>query len=620
MRIESIELVNYKGIRRVQCSDLAAHPLLLVSGKNGTGKSLVLEALTFLYSQRWNNPARVVGPFGEACELKIVVSLTQDEIDQTKEWARTTSGQDLAIANLVPIHYSFLRDGNIRQGSDHVPAADVLRNTEFQQRHSFASMQFLPSVRLLPGNQGMAVDPGVMDPRRIEQERISMLDQYLQTRQPASMSNIFTYLATADYVDLMASREHKPTSGEFDLLTSPFLQATGKAISPPTSQDDFSIRMSVTLPDSDISHGIGELSSGEQELLSLSYFVRRANAAGGVLLIDEPEQHLHPTLQAAMLSQVAEMSPGAQVLAVTHSVNMLSSVPSSTIYVMRSPTIECDSQLYAVGDDGSRLALISELGLTAGDLIQADFVIVVEGESDESLLKALYPIAVAKAAFVVAGDVNGVMKICESLDRVKQVVPYICVRDRDFLSDDARNALMEKFDNLFIWTRRMFENELIDLNLVGSVFARVGDKRPVEEIETLVRSLADDGDKNEVVLALVDDLLRTLQPAEPPEEHPKGVDRHRESYKHLARVAEERAQQFDTQLAQAQADVDARWNTDWLSIADGKRWLSKFTKKSPVKDPRAALAAAYVADETLRPPGLRALEQRLDSLVAQVRR
>lgn len=72
---------------------------------------------------------------------------------------------------------------------------------------------------------------------------------------------------------------------------------------------------------------LDRLSSGQMALLSLAYpFV--FGPPLDIALMDEPEQHLHPTFQRALLPALRELSPRTQFIVATHSPYVLDSVPS----------------------------------------------------------------------------------------------------------------------------------------------------------------------------------------------------------------------------------------------------------------------------------------------------
>ncbi len=54
-----------------------------------------------------------------------------------------------------------------------------------------------------------------------------------------------------------------------------------------------------------------------------------------IVVVDEPEVHLHPQLQKAMLPSMLEAFPTAQFVVATHNPFVVTSVPDSNVYVLQ---------------------------------------------------------------------------------------------------------------------------------------------------------------------------------------------------------------------------------------------------------------------------------------------
>ncbi|WP_423926949.1 AAA family ATPase [Candidatus Palauibacter sp.] len=61
-----------------------------------------------------------------------------------------------------------------------------------------------------------------------------------------------------------------------------------------------------------------------------------------VVTIDEPENHLHPTMQRTLMPRLLKSFPKAQFMIATHSPFMVSSVSDSNVYVLRYMNTETD--------------------------------------------------------------------------------------------------------------------------------------------------------------------------------------------------------------------------------------------------------------------------------------
>jgi hypothetical protein len=67
-----------------------------------------------------------------------------------------------------------------------------------------------------------------------------------------------------------------------------------------------------------------------------------------VVTFDEPENHLHPSMQKSFLPNIMNAFPEAQIIVVTHSPSIISAMKDSAVYVLR----------YENSDDGEKLELL----------------------------------------------------------------------------------------------------------------------------------------------------------------------------------------------------------------------------------------------------------------------
>jgi hypothetical protein len=64
---------------------------------------------------------------------------------------------------------------------------------------------------------------------------------------------------------------------------------------------------------------VEQASSGEIELISLAGWLALNDFQAGLVLVDEPELHLHPEWQNAILPAMRELAPDAQFIVASHS-------------------------------------------------------------------------------------------------------------------------------------------------------------------------------------------------------------------------------------------------------------------------------------------------------------
>ena len=104
-----------------------------------------------------------------------------------------------------------------------------------------------------------------------------------------------------------------------------------------------------------------------------------------IILIEDPEIFLHPRLQKVSGEILYRLSRKNQVIFTTHSPNLLSNFNSRQI---RQIVIREDGSS-DIREKTDISAILDDLGYTAGDLMNVNFVFIVEGKQDKSRIPLL---------------------------------------------------------------------------------------------------------------------------------------------------------------------------------------------------------------------------------------
>ena len=615
MRISSIEIVNYRGVALAKATGLADQAVLMISGKNGTGKTMVLEAIASAWQGRVRS-VDVVGPWGDHASISVTVELEEAETATVMAWNPEIDYLADVRSALYSLRIHKTEDRWTETSSD--PIAKVLRSTSFQREYPFAEIDFLSAHRQSSASGSPSVDLSMFNRRQMQDQRQAHLQQHVEFGQDMYLPDVGSYLLTLDYHRYLAERQDLEPLDDFDLIAGAFERATGKVIQKPffdTERGESGI--SVRLP-SGPRHGLDVLSSGEREMLALMYFVRRLSATGGILMLDEPEKHLHPSLQGAVLEISQGMADRAQLVVVTHSVNMINAASPPQMLQMDPPVDAVTNQLTRLADDEQRVDLLAALGIVPADLAQSDCLIVVEGARDAQWLTALFPVEVARAHLLIAGSGKQVEAACATLVAIAPPLPWMAVRDRDFLTAREVGELESRISNLFVWELREFENVLLDARLIAQVLGRLGVTKTISEIEVLMQ---------EVASTLAEDVIENMTSTRLARDHPVAkangqlgrMERRRENLQLTATAFNSRADAFDKTVEEIRSNVNETWDDEWLSLVDGKAMLAAIRSALGVFGSYDEFVGALLAEAKTsgdsRPDELRRIEMRIRSLL-----
>lgn len=150
----------------------------------------------------------------------------------------------------------------------------------------------------------------------------------------------------------------------------------------------FSVETKVYNRDREIEGTLQMLSEGIKSIYALSLLEAYVDEKGTlpcIIMIEDPENYLHPQLQKVASEILFRLSKKNQVIFSTHSPNLIFNFSSKQI---RQVTL--DKEYYTVTKEDTDIdEILDDLGYTANDLINVNFVFIVEGKQDGNRLPLL---------------------------------------------------------------------------------------------------------------------------------------------------------------------------------------------------------------------------------------
>jgi energy-coupling factor transporter ATP-binding protein EcfA2 len=317
MRITRVQIGNFRGIQSLdlEFTNPAGKPLDLVvlAGPNCCGKTTVLEACLaaldrgFLARQKWDD--------AQAIHLG-------------------AEGWDIHISGIVPPG-KFLSEMSYKKGWIKPKG----KGTTYGNKEIYSVMMAAPLIYLsswraskLPGPVYLTVGKRGRKPAETEEGRLKRIKEYLINYQAEIAFN-------SVYENISSTIFNQPiyTTNPYEQINETwafFYPERRMEFVPKKILEEQGIRYDLFAVDKETGAEIpvDSLSSGEIEIFttlgSLAMERHSKNLDEGIVFIDEPELHLHPSWHRVFLRALRTMLPKTQFICATHSPEILDSVYS----------------------------------------------------------------------------------------------------------------------------------------------------------------------------------------------------------------------------------------------------------------------------------------------------
>ena len=251
--------------------------------------------------------------------------------------------------------------------------------------------------------------------------------------------------------------------------------------------------------------------------------------APDLLLVEEPEIHLHPALETNMMHYLKEVSQNRQVFITTHSTNFLDTVSMKNIYLVSKTAESTIAQLLNQGEVEEQIPIA--LGIRLSSLFIYDRLIFVESQTDEDIIRAWAStldvnLSQLNVGFIHMGGARNLSYFASgstlSFLAKRQVKMWFLI-DRDERDEEDIKVIQEYIgDNAvsLIFQKREIENYLIHprimINQIAIKLSKSGDKDRIlsdtEKIETLIGKAVDNLKQITIFKRVAKSLCRPLYP------------------------------------------------------------------------------------------------------------
>jgi len=324
-----------------------------------------------------------------------------------------------------------------------------------------------------------------------------------------------------------------------------------------------------------------------------------------VILLEEPEVHLHPSLETSLMQYIKSISRRCQVFMTTHSTNFIDMSEMRNVYLAKKLGSKCDVSLLSPDSVSEQVPV--ELGIKPSALFLYERIIFVEGVTDELILRTLA--ATLHRTFNPATTGFITMDGCRNLNYYANETTLRFLRKRNieliFLIDmDERDASdIEKIRNtlagnanLHVLKRRELENyllapraicELVSEKIMSHNLEKQKQDPPnVEFIEKILDECAE-----ELKLLTVSKRVTHRVQLEAINEMPKKLDTStndaeeaiRKYFSEKSSAFSRAAGDIDQKIKVCLAEVEGDWQTKKFEIVPGDELLDAVFSRCGVR-------------------------------------
>jgi len=396
MQIKSLCIVNFKSIQRLEITDIGS--ALILVGKNNSGKTVVLDAIRAVTG----NYRVQESDFNEKkqnIEISMEVEISKEDLQQLHArgivssykrydaWERdflkklpTFEEEKLAFVCVINRGGQIRYDDGMHKNNQYIPMilpklhfVDTTRDiSSFQE--DLLIFQKAEELSCLRSNACIFNEAkncnhcfnciGLINKKSPEE---------LHLQETAKLLEYKIYQLNLNDFAIRMNQNYQKNGGVQEIVYS--MQYEPDKL--------FSIRADVWHEDLKRLGPVEKLGNGMKNIYMLSLletYVEEEKRMQSIIMVEYPELFLHPSLQKEASKILYQLSKKNQVIFTTHSPNMVVNFTRGQVCQMA-----LDEEGYSIARQNVDIDnILNDLGYSANDFLNVDFVFIVEGKQDKS--------------------------------------------------------------------------------------------------------------------------------------------------------------------------------------------------------------------------------------------
>ncbi len=396
MQIKSLRIKNFKSIRELEIHDIE-NSLILV-GKNNTGKTVVLDAIRAVTG----NYVMKDTDFNEKkqnIEIAMVLEITEEDLRQFHAYGIVSSYKRYeSWKNEFCEKLPSFSDGKLSFVCS-INQNGKIRYEDGWHKNNRCIPEILPKLHFIDTTRNVAS----------LQEDLLMFQKSEELMQLRSNTCMFDTAKTCNHcfscIGLINQKKPKDLQLHetarlleykmYQLNLSEFSQKVNENYRKNGGVEEilytlscnmdkmFSVEVNAWHEELKRLSSVEQLGNGMKSIYMLSLletYIEDEKRIPSIIIVEYPELFLHPSLQKTASKILYRLSKKNQVIFTTHSPNMVSNFTRGQICQM-----VLDEEGYSTARQNADIDdILNDLGYSANDFLNVDFVFIVEGKQDKS--------------------------------------------------------------------------------------------------------------------------------------------------------------------------------------------------------------------------------------------
>lgn len=401
MQIKFLSIRNFKSIRELQIKDIE-NAFILV-GKNNTGKTVVLDAIRAI-AGNYIVKESDFNERGQNIEISMKLEISEDDLHMF---------HSLGIVSTYKRYDSWRRDFREKLPSflneELTFTCTINRNGEIRyqdgfRKHNRYILEVLPKIYFIDTSRNLkSFQEDLLMFQESEQlirlrSNVCMFDsarscnkcfsciglinqkkpEELQLYETARLLEYKMYQLNLNTFAQKVNENYRKNGGFEEILYT-------VSCNP---DELFHVQADAWHEEQQRLSPVEHLGNGMRSIYMLSLletYIEDEKRIPSIIIVEYPELFLHPSLQKSASRILYRLSKKNQVIFSTHSPNMVSNFTKGQIC-----QITLDEEGYSVARPNADIDdILNDLGYSANDFLNVDFVFIVEGKQDKSRLPLL---------------------------------------------------------------------------------------------------------------------------------------------------------------------------------------------------------------------------------------